>query len=277
MNHFEKINKICYFLDKFQKIKMRFFKNLFYISLIQILVIIKSINSFNIEDESSLQQISTLACSAIAKKMTESEDHLSKFLEQVKLFSERIKYDFDQTKNFVNLIILNNCFKEMDYETAGVIIKQRAETKNIETKFLKYLKVESAFEDYSSLDNDKKKELFSELGEVKEHLKGLSDNLGDVNKASQEANKNSGEPVSSKQGERRRKPNIDENNDQDNQKSSNIIVFIMQILAVFMGNIMNLAMENILMLSITITLVFLVSLLGQKRLKKVKKVKNTSS
>jgi len=254
---------------------MQFFKKIFYILLIQVLFIVKSINSFNLDDESSIQQISTLACSAVAKKMTESQEHLAQFMHSVKLFSEKIKYDFDQTKNFVNLIILNNCFKEMDYETAGTIIKQRAETKNIDTKWLKFLKIDSCFEDYNSLDNDQKKALFTELGDIKEHLKGLSENLGEANKASFEE-KSSGDSGSShkntKNSERKRKQNIEENDDASNQKSSNIIVFIMQVFAVFIGTIMTLAMENIYMLIITIMLVFLVSLLGQKRLKKVKKV-----
>jgi hypothetical protein len=256
-------------------------KSLFIILLA--LSIIKLFNCFGENDEQTMKHISVLACAALAKKMTEVPTELKKFDKLVELFAERIQYEPEQTRNFVNLLILNNCFKSLSFDDAGVIIKERAETKSVSASHLKYLDLDNCYESYTKLDNDQKKELFQELAEIKELLKGLSESLGDITKGdygkiAKEAmkGKSSSETTDKKasSSSSTSKTKNSESKSNSTEEEVSMFGFFFQFIYVTFIGVSNLISDNSYIFVIAIVLAVLFSLLSKKRLKKkVKKEK----
>lgn len=238
---------------------------------------------FGENEEQTMKHISVLACAALAKKMTEVPTELKKFEYLVQVFAERIQYEPEQTRNFVNLLILNNCYKTLSFDDAGVIIKERAETKNVSASHLKYLDLDNCYESYVQLDNEQKKELFQELAEIKELLKGLSESLGDITKgdygkiakeamkAKSSADKAEKKTVKSKSNESKTKTT------NESEEESSLFGFIIQFFYITFIGIVGLISQNIYIFVIAIVLAVLLSLLSKKRLKKkVKKEKSNN-
>lgn len=231
------------------------------------------------DEERTIKHISILACAALAKKMTEVSSEMKKFEKLVGLFSERINYEPEQTRNFVNLLILNHCFKSITFEAAGSLIKERAETKDIGTSHLKLLKLDSCYDEYINMDNEEKRVLFKELGEIKDHLKGLSDTLGDISKGdyqklTKEAIKAKeaagGEDASTSERKKKNKK-LDETAEEEPQSSS-LIGNIISFFSIAIFGLTQLLAENLYIFLLALVLAVIVSLLGKKRLrKKIKK------
>lgn len=214
-------------------------------------------------------QVSILACAAIAKKMIEVPSSAEKFSDLVLLFSERIQYEPEQTKNFVNLLILNNCFKKIDVEQAGDIIKERAETKDVNEKWIDLLSLDDSFNQYSALDVEEKKNLFGELAEIKEHLRGLSDSLGDIQKGDfSKISNNAAAAAKASKNKENNKKKKDNENPSDTAQTPGFFSVLFNIFQFFILYFVKIVLDNIYILALALLLALLVSLLGKKRLRK---------
>lgn len=140
------------------------------------IIVLNNIVQLSLQNETEAS-IKMLACAAVSKKMAYHSDLMEIFNIATKKFSDRINHDTEQTKNFVNLLILNHCNKVIDFSTASNIIKQRADKGDIDASYLSLLGVKTVFEDYISLTDDEKRDLFKDLAVIKEQLKGLSDSI----------------------------------------------------------------------------------------------------
>lgn len=221
----------------------------------------------NSQEGETLQHISVLACAALAKKMTEIPSQLDKFEKLVSKFSERINYEPEQTRNFVNLLLLNHCFSKITFEDASVIIKERAETKNVSSDYISFLNLDHCFDDYIRLDGEEKKVLFRQLAGIKESLKGLTESLGEASREDFGSNsKSSSRPAQSSKSA----SNGNNNNKKSNEEDSPLNLFKFFYLIILI--IFRLIVDNIYIFIFAIVLTFIVSLVGKKRLRrKVKK------
>ena len=138
---------------------------------------ISFISYINNQQDSKEFDLHLLACAAVSKKIVEVEDELNDFKHTVTLFSKKINHDEDHTRNFVNLLILNNCVKSINNEIASQIIEQKGKTGELDASFLRLLQVKNTYNMYLGLDADDKKVLFEDLGKVKEGLKLISEML----------------------------------------------------------------------------------------------------
>lgn len=273
-------NKICNIKNNTMKIKisnnllLSNFKKLFTLVTAALffyiyLLLSESIfvKAFDINSEDSMRQITVLACAAIAKKMVETPSENKKFEETSKKFSTRINYEIDQTKNFVNLLLLNNCYKKLDMEIASQVIKERAESKDVNTKYIHYLNLDGVYNDYNSLDNEEKKNLFQELAEIKEHLKGLSDNLNDLSKGT------GSEQQTQKSPNQKKKTQKSETKDGSNENSNQqgFITLMIELFKFTLSNIFSFVFENIYIVGLAVVLALMFSLFGKKRVRKIKK------
>jgi hypothetical protein len=146
----------------------------FFIQILFLCVIFIDKSNSQSETEASIKM---LACAAISKKMLQFPDLMDIFNDMSVKFAKRINHDAEQTKNFVNLLLLNKCNKNIDFATASDIIKQRADKGDIEPKYIGLLELKHVFNDYISLDDEQKRTLFQELAQVKESLRGLTDSI----------------------------------------------------------------------------------------------------
>ena len=172
-------------------------KNLIYSKLFNLLIFIFTFlcnNSIilSLEQHSPDTNVKILACAAVNKKLLETPELYSEFNNIVSKFSKRINHDDAQTKNFVNLLLLNKCNLNIDFNLASDIIKERAETGTINIIHTELVELKHTWNDYISLSDEKKKELFVQLGEIKEVLKGLTDSIGNLDNDLNAANKKTG-------------------------------------------------------------------------------------
>lgn len=142
-----------------------------------LIISIALISNINNQQDSKEYDLHLLACAAVSKKIVEVEDELNDFKHAVTLFSKKINHDEDHTRNFVNLLILNNCVKSINNEIASQIIEQKGKTGELDASFLKLLQIRNTYNMYLGYDAEDKKALFEELGKVKEGLKLISDML----------------------------------------------------------------------------------------------------
>ena len=229
------------------------------------------------EKDKTVQHISILACAAISKRLSEVPSENAKFIKLVQQFSEKINYEEEQTRNFVNLLLLNNCYSKITFMEAGEIIKERAETKNVSTKHIKYLNVEGSFANYETLNNDEKKNLFIELGEIKELLKGLSESIGDISKGDYskftDTKSKNKDLIDKKARDNKEKKT---NSEKDEDEEIGFFTLILKTMIIIFASIVGLVYEYSYLFLIGFALVILVNLAGTKRLRKKKKeqVKN---
>lgn len=243
--------------------------------LYTLLLIFNFIKIILTDDDKQMKNISMLACAALTKKMLEIPKEVKIFNDVSQKFSEKIKYDIDQTKNFVNLVLLNNCFNKITFEEAGTIIRERAETKTVNPSHLSLLNLENSFDEYNSLEQEEKKELFKELAEVKDILRGISDSMGEIEDKLASKNTDKGDsqnkPKSQSKGknnkeELNRKKTSNENND-SNEEPSLLYNFAKTYLFIVLSFV-NLLYENIFIVGFCFILIALFSLLGKRRLRK---------
>jgi len=115
-----------------------------------------------------------LACAAIGRKLMESKSDQKMLIGTINRFTEIINYEFNESKNFVNLLLLRNCVNSMPGDVSLLVIKERAERKDIDNRYLEYLNLNNLYRDYVTLTPDGKRELFIQLDALKEELKQLS-------------------------------------------------------------------------------------------------------
>ena len=231
--------------------------------------ILKVAYTFDVNDEASMRQITVLACAAIAKKLVDVPSENAKFEEASRMFSTRINYELEQTRNFVNLLLLNNCYKKLDMQVASEIIRERAESKDVNEKYLQYLNVDKVYNEYIELENEEKKALFQELAEIKEHLKGLSDNLGDLTKGIGATPSNSKTTANSKIKPGHQKATKEE------KEARGFFTLIIDLFKFTIISTLSFIFENIYIIGLATVLAILFSLLGRKRVRKVKKQNNS--
>lgn len=231
------------------------------------------------DDDKQMKNISMLACAALTKKMLEVPKDVKTFNEISQKFSEKIKYDIDQTKNFVNLVLLNNCFNKITFEQAGTIIKERAETKTVNPSHLALLNLENSFDDYNNLEQEEKKELFKELAEVKDILRGISDSMGEIeeklaSKNTVNSGANNKQPININ-NKKDDKINKRSNSEKTESNEESLLYNFAKTYLFIILSFLNLLYENIFILSFCFVLIALFSLLGKKRLRKKVKNENT--
>lgn len=152
-----------------------------------------SLITLSLEPNSPDTNVKILACAAVNKKLLETPELHNQFNNVVSKFSKRINHDDSQTKNFVNLLLLNKCSHNIDFNLASDIIKERAETGTINVKYTDLVELNHTWNDYISLTDEHKKELFTELGQIKEILRGLTDTIGNLDNDLTNANKKTGD------------------------------------------------------------------------------------
>jgi hypothetical protein len=82
-------------------------------------------------------------------------------------------------------MILNKCNKKIKPEVAAEIIRTRAETGDLNDNYNYLLEISSIFNEYIGLEDHEKRELFNELGEIKESLRGITESLSKMNENSE--------------------------------------------------------------------------------------------
>ena len=125
----------------------------------------------------AIDEVKVLACTAISKTIMSNNDFYSQYKNQIDLFMTISNMKIESSTSLVNLIALNNCFKEFDSSTAGTIIQERATDGRINPNYISYLKINSIYENYISLTNSDKVTFLDELKIVKDALIELKEVL----------------------------------------------------------------------------------------------------
>lgn len=230
------------------------------ISLLQssllIITVITTISSQQQLSEQAQKEVKLLACAAISRKFLELRSFNLEFQDTIMKFSQQLKQERDNTKNFVHLLHMQNCFKDIPFELAASIIKDKADKKDLHESHLKYLNYENCYDDYVSMTPEKRTELFDRMKYIKDQLSAMSNSF--------KGNANSGRQADS--GKARNAPEADRQENQDVHSAWEFFSRVFQQMSPFVQ-------ENIFFLSgvvITLLLVFAISLCKSGSKKKVK-------
>lgn len=107
-------------------------------------------------------------CVQIKIKMFENQENIINFNDTSKKFSDKIGHDIEQTKNFVDLLMLSNCLKKIKLHPKFILDSNLID-------FVDLFDIKNLFDIYDKFDNDEKKMLIKDFDQIKEILNGNFD------------------------------------------------------------------------------------------------------